>query len=76
MAVVINDALEEHFPTALTPDVRIIAEPGRFYAGACFTLCCNIVAKKRVRASKIAPGREFRTFHRREMIHGPCRVDR
>jgi len=52
----INQALEIHFPADLfaqlngTSDddnkLRIIAEPGRYYAASAFTLCVNIIAKR------------------------------
>lgn len=51
IADVINRALDEHFP-ADSP-VKVIAEPGRFYAAACFTLCCTVVAKTKVSAERI-----------------------
>jgi len=51
IADVINRALEIHFPDE--HDVRIIAEPGRFYAAGCFTLCCTVVARTQVSAERI-----------------------
>lgn len=51
----INKALEHHFPADLfaqlngTSDetkLRIIAEPGRYYAASAFTLCVNVIAKR------------------------------
>lgn len=39
----INKALDEFFPD---PDIRIIAEPGRFYSAGCMTLVVNIVGKR------------------------------
>lgn len=44
LAQAINVALEEHFPE--TSGVRIIAEPGRYFAASVFTLCTNIIAKR------------------------------
>lgn len=40
----LNKALEEHFPL----HVRIIGEPGRYYAGSAFTLATNIIARREV----------------------------
>uniref|UniRef100_A0A915L2P4 ornithine decarboxylase n=1 Tax=Romanomermis culicivorax TaxID=13658 RepID=A0A915L2P4_ROMCU len=51
IADVINRALDEHFPA--DSSVKVIAEPGRFYAAACFTLCCTVVAKTKVSADRI-----------------------
>lgn len=40
----LNDALEEHFP----PHVRVIGEPGRYYASNAFTLATNVIARREV----------------------------
>ncbi|GLH14237.1 Ornithine decarboxylase 1 [Gryllus bimaculatus] len=45
IADIINSALEEYFPN---PDVRIIAEPGRFYVAAAYTLATNVHSKREV----------------------------
>jgi len=49
----INRALEEHFPEDFFAQIngeekklKIIAEPGRYYAASAFTLCVNIIAKR------------------------------
>ncbi|XP_055331109.1 ornithine decarboxylase-like [Paramacrobiotus metropolitanus] len=41
---IVNNSLEEYFPTS--SGVRIIAEPGRFFAMAPYTLCCSIIARR------------------------------
>ncbi|CDW55309.1 ornithine decarboxylase [Trichuris trichiura] len=51
IASVINSNLEEHFPA--DAGVRIIAEPGRFYAERAFTLYCTVIARTSVPASRI-----------------------
>jgi ornithine decarboxylase len=43
-AGVLEDALHEHFPS----NVRIIAEPGRYYVAKAFTLATNIIARREV----------------------------
>nr|CAI5821695.1 unnamed protein product [Callosobruchus analis] len=45
MADEINCALDEYFPD---PNIRIIAEPGRFYVGSAYTLTCNIYSIRNV----------------------------
>lgn len=40
----LNDALEDYFPG----DVRIIGEPGRYYASNAFTLAANVIARREV----------------------------
>lgn len=44
VAVVLNQALDQYFPSE--SNVRIIAEPGRFFVASAFTLAVNIIAKK------------------------------
>ncbi|RMZ80648.1 hypothetical protein DV738_g2637, partial [Chaetothyriales sp. CBS 135597] len=44
-AATINDALEDYFPG----DVRVIGEPGRYYASNAFTLATNVIARRQVR---------------------------
>jgi len=40
----LRHALDMYFPESM--GVRIIAEPGRFFAASAFTLCVNIIAKR------------------------------
>ena len=40
----LHEALEEHFPN----NVRIIGEPGRYYASNAFTLATNVIARREV----------------------------
>ena len=51
----INRALEQHFPVDLFAQLngndeerklRVIAEPGRYFACSAFTLCANVIAKR------------------------------
>lgn len=56
MAAVINSALDAHFPDS--PDsplagVTIIAEPGRYFAAAAFSLQTTIMARTRCSAERI-----------------------
>jgi len=43
-AAVLNEALEEQFPH----HIRVIAEPGRYYASNAFTLAANVIARREV----------------------------
>jgi ornithine decarboxylase len=52
MAGVLRNALDEYFPAHL--GINLIAEPGRYYASAAFTLACNIIARRTI---EDAPGR-------------------
>ncbi|KHJ47310.1 putative ornithine decarboxylase [Trichuris suis] len=56
IASVINSSLEEHFP--VDTGVRIIAEPGRFYAERAFSLYCTVIARTSVPASRITKNDE------------------
>jgi ornithine decarboxylase len=40
----LNHALEEYFPG----DIRVIGEPGRYYASNAFTLATNVIARREV----------------------------
>lgn len=51
IAASVITALNAHFPEQEAdqsgcPQLRVIAEPGRFFAHAAFTLACNIIGKK------------------------------
>ena len=46
---VLRPALDQYFPEQM--GVRIIAEPGRYFAASAFTLAVNIIAKRTVTAS-------------------------
>jgi len=48
-AGVLNEALEEHFPA----HIRVIAEPGRFYASNAFTLAAHVIARREVAAEQV-----------------------
>lgn len=54
-AKVLREAIDDYFPVSAYPPVtesnegrslRIIAEPGRFYAASAFTLAANIIARR------------------------------
>lgn len=42
LASILNKAVDELFPK----DVRVVAEPGRFYPSSAFTLCTQIIARR------------------------------
>nr|POE63520.1 ornithine decarboxylase [Quercus suber] len=44
MAPVLAQAVDQYFP----PNVRIIAEPGRYYTSNAFTLACNVISRRTV----------------------------
>jgi len=44
----VNGQLDLLFPVEKYSHVRIIAEPGRYYAASAFTLTTNVIAKKKV----------------------------
>lgn len=56
----INRALEEYFPQKHFDQIngtderklKIIAEPGRYYASSAFTLCTNVIAKRVMNSSE------------------------
>ncbi|XP_073962708.1 ornithine decarboxylase 1-like [Choristoneura fumiferana] len=60
VAEVINTALETHFPE---PGVRVIAEPGRYFAAAAYTLAVMVHAKREVVSVSAAGGEETHTMY-------------
>jgi ornithine decarboxylase len=46
IACEINRSLEQHFNVAEFDDLKVIAEPGRYYACSAYTLCTNVIAKR------------------------------
>lgn len=46
MAGVLRVALDEYFPAH--SGIKLIAEPGRYYASTAFTLACNVIARRTV----------------------------
>lgn len=50
MAAVLAGALDDYFPSQM----RIIAEPGRYYTSSAFTLACNVIARRTVEAAAAA----------------------
>ena len=46
---VLRPALDQYFPEQM--GVRIIAEPGRYFAASAFTLAVNIIAKRTISSS-------------------------
>ncbi|KAL9877537.1 ornithine decarboxylase 1-like isoform 1-T1 [Glossina fuscipes fuscipes] len=47
IAAIVNKSLNRHFPDR---KVNVIAEPGRFFVAAAYTLICKIYAKREVRS--------------------------
>jgi ornithine decarboxylase len=54
IARVVNENLDRYFPLDTSKAIKIIAEPGRFFAAAAYTLCCNVISAKTVPAKRIA----------------------
>jgi ornithine decarboxylase len=42
IAAVLGPAIDKHFP----PNIRVIAEPGRYYAAPAFTIATHVIAKR------------------------------
>lgn len=48
IAGVINNALDVYFPAYEFPSLRVIAEPGRYFATAAFTLAVSVTSRREV----------------------------
>lgn len=59
VAAVLARAIDEHFPAH--EGVRIIAEPGRFYAASAFTLAVNVTARREQQQQNAASARTVPT---------------
>lgn len=46
IAIAVNKEIEKSFPAKCFGHLKIIAEPGRYYAASAFTLVTNIIARK------------------------------
>ena len=46
IAMIVKDNLREYFPSKDFPNLKVIAEPGRYYVVSAFTLTTNIIAKR------------------------------
>lgn len=44
IAAVLGPAVDQMFPS----DIRVIAEPGRYYVASAFTLCTHVIARRTV----------------------------
>lgn len=62
IATVISDQLEYHFPSSGHPDLRIIAEPGRFFAASAGTLLTKVFAKSCHPSQNLYDGPCFRYY--------------
>ncbi|KIH55519.1 Pyridoxal-dependent decarboxylase, pyridoxal binding domain protein [Ancylostoma duodenale] len=69
IAAVIRSAVDEFFPEGM--GVRLIAEPGRFFAAAPFTLVCNVIHATEVSAEKITNKGYCRIPYRDLLTHNP-----
>ncbi|KAL4910955.1 hypothetical protein BDW74DRAFT_164660 [Aspergillus multicolor] len=64
-AGVLDSALETYFP----PNIRIIAEPGRYYVGGAFTLAANVIARRGVRDPE-APSKDAYMIYLNDGVYG------
>jgi ornithine decarboxylase len=46
IATAVNKTLDEHFPD--DGNIRIIAEPGRYYVASAYTLATNVIASREI----------------------------
>uniref|UniRef100_A0A914E9D6 Ornithine decarboxylase n=1 Tax=Acrobeloides nanus TaxID=290746 RepID=A0A914E9D6_9BILA len=79
IASVIRPQLDEHFPESM--EVKIIAEPGRFFSASPVSVIINIIAATKVKASRIYenaenPDEEAYMYYTNDGLFGSftCRV--
>ncbi|OQE16707.1 hypothetical protein PENSTE_c023G05201 [Penicillium steckii] len=62
---ILSDALETYFP----PNIRIIAEPGRYYVANAFTLAANVIARRDV-PDPADPSRDAYMLYLNDGVYG------
>lgn len=62
----LTDALEKHFP----PHVRVIGEPGRYYASNAFTLATHVIARREVRGGDDGNGATAYMLYLNDGVYG------
>ncbi|XP_026497701.2 ornithine decarboxylase 1-like [Vanessa tameamea] len=67
VSTVINNALETHFPSR---DVRVIAEPGRYFAAAAYTLATMIHATRELPAKEEEDGANHMMYFINDGVYG------
>lgn len=68
IAAVVNQALAEHFPEE--GNVRVIAEPGRYFVASAFTLAVNVIAKRVVaRDAEISSPDQGMYLRKERLLH-------
>lgn len=78
----INDSLDYYFPVERFPRLRILATPGRFFAGSVFSLVTSIIGRRSIDLSNITnddfdAGQEAFIYQTNEGYYGGfgCRVN-
>lgn len=75
----INKSLNKHFPLDYFNEsngysdehrLRVIAEPGRYYAASAFTLCVNVIAKRAMNQSDMQQKQD-----REALLNGRCQIN-
>ena len=66
IAEIVNKQLDNYFPASKHSNLRVIAEPGTYYAASAFTVVTNVIAKRKVvlpvQESKIEKGKLLSVF--------------
>ncbi|KAJ5273448.1 hypothetical protein N7478_008573 [Penicillium angulare] len=62
---ILSDALDTYFP----PNVRIIAEPGRYYVANAFTLAANVIARRDT-PDPLDPSRDAYMLYLNDGVYG------
>ncbi|OJJ44634.1 hypothetical protein ASPZODRAFT_71088 [Penicilliopsis zonata CBS 506.65] len=64
-SAILSDALDTYFP----PNIRIIAEPGRYYVASAFTLAANVIARRDV-PDPLDPSRDAYMLYLNDGVYG------
>lgn len=69
VAATISASLDEYFPESSFGHVRIIAEPGRYFAASVFSLITNIIDKRAVDASVVTNDGSLLCYYLKGFLH-------
>lgn len=67
MTQTVRQSLDEYFSETQFPDVKIIAEPGRYYAASAFTLATMVIAKRMI---QLTHGERLAMYYLNDGVYG------
>lgn len=66
VAAILGPMVDSMFP----PEIRVIAEPGRYYVSSAFTICTNIIGRRTIAAPKTAEQSQQYMYYVNDGMYG------